>query len=144
MSTVKPGYKTTEGWLSLLALILSTLVALKWVPLTVSTTVQADAVKAIPLISGLYAIARGITKHGATPAPAPPVPVTILGSPALSGSYGGYTVSGTVATPPSAAPDPEPVEAPPVPPAAPPEAPAEVATPPADPITADALALIQS
>lgn len=60
----KPGYRTTEGWLSLLAFICSCLVATKAVPVNVSTAVQADAVKALPVIAVGYAIARSIAKVG--------------------------------------------------------------------------------
>lgn len=64
MITIPPGFKTSEGILSTLAAVLAGLVAMKWVPINVSVALQADAVKAIPLITGLYAIARGITKIG--------------------------------------------------------------------------------
>lgn len=64
LASFKPGYKTTEGWLSLLAFIGSCLVAVKAVPVNVNTAVQADAVKAIPVIAVGYAIARSIAKLG--------------------------------------------------------------------------------
>lgn len=64
MNQFRPGYKTTEGWLSGLAFVCSALVAIKAVPVNVSTVVQAAAVKAMPIIAVGYAIARSIAKLG--------------------------------------------------------------------------------
>ncbi len=128
-TNLKPGYKTTEAWLSLLAFICSTLVAVKAVPVTVSTVVQADAVKALPVIAVGYAIARSIAKIGWKQTL--PLLEAQLGLPVASSTT---TVTFPVADPvvPPATTDPvatwpadagpESVDEPPAPPPAPPAA----------------------
>lgn len=116
MDPYRPGFKTTEGWLSALAFACSCLVAVKAVPVNVSTVVQADAVKALPVIAVGYAIARSIAKVGwkATV----PLVESELGLPVASSTT---TVTFPTA-PATTAPDPAPPE-PPAPPTEPPAGP---------------------
>jgi hypothetical protein len=65
MNLVKPGYKTTEFWLSVVASLISILYASGVIsPDGASTVEQVVAMIAAALASLGYSVARGIAKRG--------------------------------------------------------------------------------